>query len=58
MTNKDGFESALYVEVQLLALSHTIFISCVTGPTEGKAINTDISNGNWMGPSIMEWCWC
>ena len=34
------------------------FLSHVfTGPTEGKATNTNIANGRWMGPSLMEW-WC
>ena len=37
--------------MKLLALSHTIFISCVTAPTEGKATNTNISwdPASWSG---------
>ena len=33
-------------------LSHVL-----TGPTEGKAANTNLTNARWMGPSLMEW-WC
>ena len=33
-------------------LSHVL-----TGPTEGNAGNTNLTNARWMGPSLMEW-WC
>ena len=31
------------------------FLSHVTGPTEGKAANTNLTTARWMGPSLMEW---